>query len=139
MAEEQRERVLHPREREIVALTYLLAMIPLFGILAAGVIALVYQERSRTVVFHAKQAIAGQAVMLLVFVVICFFSLFAVLVGVLSPWLRHLFMLFNKWVFYLTGIAYLIWCGYYAWMSLEERDLDYPIIGARLRDRKEEF
>jgi len=137
MAEQELQQTIHPRDREIVALTYVLAAIPLFGILAAGVIALWYQERSRTVVFHAKQAIAGQAVMLLVFVVICLFSLFAVLVGVLSPTLKDLFMLFNKIVFFTAGIAYVCWCVGFAWMSLGGRDMEYPLIGVRLRDRSE--
>ena len=129
--------MLHPREREIVALTYLLAIVPLFGILAAAIVALAYQERSRTVVFHAKQAIVGQAFLLLVFVVICMFGVFAVLVGVLSPTLREGFFFFNKIVFFAVGIAYLVWCFYFAWVSLDGRDVDYPLIGARLRGQSE--
>lgn len=137
MAQENDERTIHPREREIVALTYLVAVVPLFGILVAAIIALAYQERSRTVVFHAKQAIAGQAFVLLVFVIICLFSVFAVLVGVLSPLLKSIFFLFDKIVFYAVGIAYLGWCFYFAWKSLDGRDLEYPLIGARLRNQSE--
>ena len=137
MADEQLDRTIHPRDREMVALTYLLAIIPLFGILAAAVIALVYQERSRTVVFHTKQAIAAQAAMLLVFVVICFFSLFAVLVGVLSPRLKIVLLDFDTIVFYLTGIVYLLWCLYMVWMSLSGNHIELPLIGPRLRDRSE--
>jgi uncharacterized Tic20 family protein len=137
MADKQPERGLHPREREIVALVYLLAIFPLFGLLAAGIIALLYQERSRTVVFHAKQAFAGQAFMLLLVVVIFMFSLFALLVGVLSPRLRDLFLFFDRWILYLTFLVNAVWCAYFAWMSLEGRDLEYPLIGVRLRDRSE--
>jgi hypothetical protein len=90
------ERTIHPREREIVALTYFLAIFPFFGILVAAVVALTYHERSRTVVFHAKQAIVGQALLLLVFVVICLAGLFAMLVGVLSPPLKEMFIRLDK-------------------------------------------
>ena len=38
VAAENTERTLHAREREIVALTYLLAIVPLFGILIAGIV-----------------------------------------------------------------------------------------------------
>jgi hypothetical protein len=138
MADEQPERKIHPRDREIVLLIYVLAMIPLFGILAVGAMALLYQERSRTVVFHCKQAIAGQAVMLVLTVVVFIFSLFALLAGVLSPRLKDVLLFFDKWmILYPTWIAYWIWCGYFAWKSLGEHDLDYPLIGARLRDRSE--
>jgi len=128
---------IHPREREIVALTYLLAIVPLFGILFAAVVILIYQEKSRTVVFHAKQAIAGQAVMLFLFIVICLFGIFAVLIGVLSPPLKEICLLFDRFVFYTLGLAYLAWCFYFAWMSLDGRNLEYPLIGSRLRDSSE--
>ena len=137
VAEENDARAIHPREREIVALTYVLAIVPLFGILVAAIVALFYQERSRTVVFHAKQAIAGQAFVLLVFVVVCLFRLFAALVGVISPGLERVFVLFDMFVLYAVGLIYIVWCVYFAWKSLDGRDLEYPLIGARLRNRSE--
>jgi len=135
--ENELPRMIHPRDREIVALTYVLAIIPLFGILTAALIAMWYQERSRTVVFHAKQAIAGQAIFLLVFVVICLFSLFAALAGVLSPRLKEILVWFDWIVLYVTLFACVCWYGYFAWMTLGGHDLEYPLIGARLRDRSE--
>lgn len=137
MAERAGERVIHPREREIVALTYFLASFPLFGILADALILLAYQERSRTVVFHAKQAIAGHALLLLAIVVICYFGLFALLVGVLSPALESVLIFVGKAVLYGLVMAYAIWCFWYAWRSLDGRDLDYPLIGPRLRGGSE--
>ncbi len=131
------EGTIHLREREVVMWTYLLAIIPIFGILAAGIIYLTYQERSRTVVFHAKQAIAGQAGLLLVIIVIYLFYLFARLVGNVSPRLGIWFLTFDEWVLWLTFIAYACVCVYYAWRSLNGHDLEFPYIGARLRDRAE--
>ena len=125
------------REREIVTVTYLVAVIPLFGILIAAVVILAYKEKSRTVVFHAKQAIAAQAFFLLVFVVICLFGLFALLVGVLSPLLERILLIFDKVVLYAAFIAYVAWCFYFAWLSLEGRDVELPVLGARLRGRSE--
>lgn len=137
MDPETEERVIHPRDRAIVAWTYLAAVVPLFGILVAGLIHMAYKERSRTVIFHAKQAIAGQAMMLLVFVVVILFYLFARLVGVISPWLGDKLTYFDLIVLYAVFLAYMFWCFYYAWMSLDGRDLDYPLVGPQLRDRSE--
>jgi len=82
-------------------------------------------------------AIAGQAFVLLVFVVVCLFRLFAALVGVISPGLERVFVLFDMFVLYAVGLIYIVWCVYFAWKSLDGRDLEYPLIGARLRNRSE--
>ena len=134
---ETEDRTIHPRERAIVMWTYLSAIIPLFGILIAALISMAYQERSRTVVFHAKQAIAGQAFMLLIFVVIYLFYLFARLVGSISATLGYYLIEFDTIVLWVTFFGYGAWCVYYAWRSVDGRDLDYPLIGPRLRDRSE--
>ena len=125
---------IHPRERVIIALTYLAAIVPLFGLLIAGIILLVWQQRSDTVVFHAKQAIAGQAAALLCFIVIILFSLFALLVGVLSAGVRDYMLLFDRVIFFGLLVVYVLWHFAFAWMALEGRDLNYPLIGGRLRD-----
>jgi hypothetical protein len=143
VTEDRIERTLHPRDRRVVCYTHFLAMVPFFGILAAAIIILAYQERSRTIVFHARQAIIGQAVVLLLFVILSIVGLLGALVGVLvkdQPALRALVVRFDKAMWYALGVAYLAWCCwcfYFAWMSLDGRDLEYPWIGARLRGRSE--
>jgi len=131
------ERIIHPRERAAIMWTYLAAAIPLFGILVAALIYMGYQERSRTVVFHAKQAIAGQALMLLTFVVVLLFYLFGRLVGSISLTLGDYLIKFDTAVLWITFIGYAAWCFYYAWRTVDGHDLDYPLIGPRLRDRAE--
>lgn len=118
-----------------MTLIYLAAMLPILGILIVAMVGLAYQQRSQTVVFHAKQAIAGQAFVLLVSTLLCLMGLLAHLVGVLSPALHEAFLLFDKIAFFTLLLLYVVCCFYYAWMSLEGRDLEYPLIGARLRGR----
>jgi hypothetical protein len=143
VAKRKTVRTLHPRDRRVVCYTHFLAMVPFFGILVAAIIILAYQERSRAIAFHARQAIVGQAVMLLVFVVISLVGLFGALVGVLvkdQPMLHAIVIRFDEVLWYALGVAYLTWCCwcfYFAWVSLDGRDLEYPSIGARLRGRSE--
>lgn len=131
------DRTIHPRERGLVALIYVFSAIPLFGILIAGAIHFSYRERSETVVFHCRQAIAFQAIFLLIFIFIVLFSLFAFLVGVLSEQLEKFLMGFDRWVFFGIFAFYILSCLYLAWRSLDGEDLDLPIVGARLRGEDE--
>jgi len=134
---ESTEKTIHPRERVVIMLAYLVAIIPIFGILAALAISSLYQERSRTVVFHAKQAIAGQAIFLAVCVVIVVFKLFAFLIGLVSVSLGSILGRLNEAVLWAAFVAYIAGCCYYAWRTFEGYDMDCPIIGPRLRDRAE--
>ncbi len=134
---EERKARIHVRERETVALLYLGALAPVFGILLAAMIAHAYRERSRTIVFHARQAIAGQALALFAFVVINLFRLLGVIMGVLDPRVREILLTFTWALLVVLGIAYVLWHVLYAWKALEGRDLNYPVIGARLRGESE--
>jgi uncharacterized Tic20 family protein len=125
------------REREIVALVYLGAIIPLLGILLAGAVAHHWRQRSRRVVFHARQSVAGQAVALLAFVAINLLRLAGALLGALDPRVREILLLFTDSLLILLAVAYWAWHLFYAWKSLEGRDLNYPVIGARLREEME--
>ena len=133
----ERGDIVDAREKEIIALTYLLSIIPLFGILIAAIIIWAWKEKSETVVFHGKQAIAGHAVFLVMFVFICLFSLFAVLVGVLDSDLKRVLMTFDRFILYVSFIALVVWNFYFAWMSIEGRDVEFPIIGGLLRGETE--
>jgi len=136
--QENSTRGIHPRDRAMVTFVYLLAIVPLFGFLGVAIIYMAYKERSRTVLFHAAQAMAGQAALLLVCVAVFFFYIFARLVANVSGTLGTILLRFDNIVLWATFIAYFLWCGFYAWMASDGRDLDYPLIGNRLRNRSEE-
>jgi uncharacterized Tic20 family protein len=137
VVEDKQDRMIHPRDRAIVTFVYLLAIVPLFGFLGVALIYMTYKERSRTVLFHAAQAMAGQAVLLLVCVVVFLFYLFARLVANVSGTLGNILLRFDNIVLWATFIVYFLWCAFYAWRASDGRDLDYPFIGGRLRDRAE--
>ncbi|MCD6386222.1 DUF4870 domain-containing protein [Candidatus Sumerlaeota bacterium] len=125
-------------ERTVIALVHLLIILPLWGILFAGIIWLNFKERSREVVFHSQQAIFFQCIFLLIFVVYLIFLLFCNLIAVFNLQLANLLILGNKVLLVGCGLVYITICIYAAIRVIFGKDFNYPYVGKKLRRLMEE-
>lgn len=122
------------KDREWAALSYLLAIIPLWGILFDGLIWIHHRESNRKVVFHAHQAIALHFILLIVFV---FFSLFLIIIkiiNVIDADVAQLFKLANYGLLLGFCLLYLVGCLWATFALLNgNENFEFPVIGPRLR------
>lgn len=125
-------------ERTIAALTHLLIIVPLWGILFAGIIWLNFKERSREVVFHAQQAIFFQCILLLIFLIGAVFSLFSELIKVFNQKLAQIMIKGNIWLLIICFAIYAAICIYAALLIIFGKDFNYPYVGKKLRRSMEE-
>lgn len=121
------------KEREWAALAYLLAIIPLWGILFDGLIWIHHRESNRKVVFHAHQAIALHFILLIVFV---FFSLFLIVIKIISVMDAEVAGMFEmaNWAL-LIGfyLIYVLGCLWATFALLGGNDnFQFPVVGPRL-------
>ena len=125
-------------ERTVAALVHVLIIMPLWGILFAGILWLNFKERSRQVVFHALQAIFFQCILLLVFVVYLIFRLFCNLIAVFNLQLADLLIRGNRVLLIVCGLIYISICLYAAVRILFGKDFNYPFVGKKVRRMTEE-
>lgn len=121
-------------ERSMAALAHLVVIIPLWGILFAGIIWLYFKEKSKAVVFHAQQAIFFQVMLLIVIVIALIFQLFCSIIAVINSPLSAILNAGNWVLTIVCMIVYVAACLYAAWSVLEGRDFEYPFIGKQLRE-----
>ena len=121
-------------ERSMAALAHLVVIIPLWGILVAGIIWLYFKEKSKAVVFHAQQAIFFQVILLIVIVVALVFRLFCSIIAVINRPLAAILNAGNIVLLVVCVVVYAAACLYAAWSVLEGRDFEYPFIGKQLRE-----
>ena len=122
----------------MAALVHLLIILPLWGILFAGIIWLNFKERSREVVFHAQQAIFFQCIFLLFFLVYLIFSLFCSLIEVFNQKLAIILITGNRVLLIMCGMIYISVCLYAAIRLIFGMDFSYPYVGRKLRKYIEE-
>jgi uncharacterized Tic20 family protein len=125
-------------ERSMAALAHLAAIIPLWGILFAGIIWLQFKEKSKHVVFHAQQAIFFQVILLIVIIVALVFRLFCSIIAVVNSSLASILNAGNLFLLIVCLILYGAACLYAAWSVLEGRAFEYPFIGKQLRESEPE-
>lgn len=121
-------------ERSMAALAHLVVIIPLWGILFAGIIWLYFKEKSKAVVFHAQQAIFFQVILLIIIVVALVFQLFCSIIAVINSPLAAILNAGNWVLTIVCMVVYAAACLYAAWSVLEGRDFEYPFIGRQLRE-----
>ncbi len=121
-------------EQSMAALTHLVVIIPLWGILVAGIIWLYFKEKSKAVVFHAQQAIFFQVILLIIIVVALVFRLFCSIIAVINRPLAGILNAGNIVLLVVCVVVYAAACLYAAWSVLEGRDFEYPFIGKQLRE-----
>jgi uncharacterized Tic20 family protein len=120
-------------ERSLAALIHLIIIIPLWGILGAGIIWMNYKEKNREVVFHAQQAIFFQCFFLAVCVIFLVFSLFCMLVKVINEPLALFLMKGNLGLLILCAAVYALTCIIAAVKVIMGGSFTYPWIGRKLR------
>ena len=120
-------------ERAIAALVHLIIIIPLWGILFAGVVWMLYKERNREVVFHAVQAIFFQSFFLLIFLIYLIFRLFSYLVMVIDQKIAASMTWGNNHLLFVCGVAYVAMCIFGALRIALGSDFRYPVIGRKVK------
>ncbi len=125
-------------ERTVAALVHLFIILPLWGILFAGIVWLNFKERSREVVFHSLQAIFFQCVILIIFLIYLVFRLFCKLIEVFNQNLADLFIMGNRVLLMVCGLIYIILCIYAAVRVILGKDFKYPYVGRKLHKITEE-
>ena len=122
------------KDREWAALAYLLAIIPLWGILFDGLIWVHHRESNRKVVFHAHQAIALHFIWLIVFV---FFSLFLIVINIIRVMdneIARWFQFANFGLLLGFSLIYGLGCLWATFALLNgNENFEFPVVGPRLR------
>ena len=122
-------------ERNSAALAYLLAIVPLWGLLFDFLIWLSYRRSNRHVVFHAQQAIMLHALLLLVFICFSIMLMIINIVRAVNPAIAALLGEINQYILFISGAAYIGACcwGVCAILFFQQDNFKLPLIGRQLR------
>ena len=128
------------REREIAGIVYLLALVPLWGILFDGILWLVKKESSRTIAFHAHQAIVLHFILLLVFVFFAIFLIIGRIIGVVSEDLGAMLKAADLYLLAIFYALYVFACLYAVFAIISGNDqFKFPVIGSRLMKSNSDY
>src|SRR5690606_12145480 len=117
-------------ENSYSALAHILTILPGWGIFFNVILWINFKARSRDVAFHAKQAIAFQAVFLLpVLIVVLMVKLFSRLIALVSEWLGNVVGQINLMFLLLAAVVYVLYCLYGFWRVRTGQKFEYLVAG----------
>lgn len=117
------------QERYAAGLCHLFNLIPVWGIAFAGAIWFKLVEESRKVVFHARQAIAFQAVFMLALFAWILMRFVIKVVAEIFPNVSRLFDTINNTIIIGVYIVYAAFCLYGFVKTIAGGRFRYPLVG----------
>ena len=126
--------LIYPNERRMAAISHLMNIVPLWGLIANALIFFAWRERSRSVCFHARQGINLQILLLLLVTVKMLADILSKFVAVALE--QSIIPIYAKSAgdVFLT-IAYFIYAGfcfYGVFKAISGKFFLYPYIGPKL-------
>jgi uncharacterized Tic20 family protein len=119
------------REHVLSGLCHLFNAVPLWGLLYCGWMWYALREESRTVVYHARQAMTFHVVLMLGLLVYLALGFVARLLGVLLPELGGVFRQINDSILKAALLAYVAICVCGCVLCSTGRSFHYPLLGRR--------
>lgn len=127
------QRPMRHNERVASCLAHMMGIVPLWGALYMAITYWRYRGRSRRVTFHAAQALLFHLAMLAAATLPLIAVLAGSMIAVLRPALGDLVIEVSVYLLLAVYATNTVFALLAASSVIDEREFDYPLIGARLR------